>query len=173
MVIDVLCERDDPTVDKQFGDRDVTKKLKEEDRLSATIYYINEEARLVPRGALYRSPDSFVIENLTFEGLTAIEGREITCYLHLRQPRQKWNTNLLSRKDYNYALDFLDCADVDIPGGCWSIKFHGGNMAVVRSLYWPGMLTYHYINTPYYGCCYLGNGKKKLDVPFVLPHIDF
>lgn len=173
LVIDVLCERDDPTVNRQFGDRDVVKKLKEEDRLAATIFLINEEARIVPRGALYHSPDNLVVENLTFEGLNALDARELQCYLHFRPPRQKWNTNLLTRKDYNYGLDCLDTINVDIPPGCWTLQIHGGNMMVVKSLFWPGMVMYHYMDTPFYGVVYIGYGKKNLDVPFMLPTIDY
>lgn len=172
LVIDILCEKDDILVNKMFGDSSTTtKRLKEEDRLAATIFLINEEARIVPRGALFKRPDSVVIENLSFEGLTALETYEQKSYLHFCKPKEKWNTNLLTRKDYNYALDFLDTIDVSIPKESWTIQVFEGRTVIVKSLYWPGMVFYHHIQTPFYGCVYFGNGKKNLDVPFQLPNV--
>lgn len=50
-------------------------------------------------------------------GLSAEECEDLKSYVHYRKPIQKWNTNLITRKDYNYALDFLDTIDLDIPAG--------------------------------------------------------
>lgn len=146
--------------------------MKEEDRLSCTVHFINEEAGVVPRGALFQRPDGVVIENLTFEGLDPLDAQEITCYLHYRKPRQKWNTNLLTRSDYNYALDFLDPLDVDVPEGCWSLQLvDGRTLVILKSVYWPGMVFYHKMKTNKYGSVYIGHGKKCLDIPFMLPPI--
>lgn len=171
LVIDVLLEKDETSVGEILEKPEV-RKLKEEDRLSATIHFINHEAVAVPRGALFRRPDGVVVENLTFEGLTALEAQEITSYLHYRTPVNKWNTNLLTRNDYNYAIDFLDTLDCDIPEGCWSIQMVSGNtMSILKSLYWPGMVLYHYIDKPKYGFVYFGSGKKVIDVPFLLDSV--
>lgn len=172
LVIDILCEKDDPILNKMFGDVNTTRPLKEEDRLSSTINFINEDTLIVPRGALFKRADAVVVENLAFTGLTIQESREQKSYLHFRESRQKWNTNLLTRRDYNYALDFLDTVDMDIPQGCWTIQIFEGRNVLVRSLYWPGMIFYHMLNSMYYGCLYLGNGKKNLDIPFMLPVIE-
>lgn len=171
LVIDVLLEKDETALGEVLEKAEV-RKLKEEDRLSATIYYINHEAVAVPRGALFKRPDGVVVENLTFEGLTALEAQETKSYLHYRNPVNKWNTNLLTRDDYNYGIDFLDTLDCDIPEGCWSIQSVSGNtLSILKSLYWPGMVVYHYIGNPKYGFVYFGNGKKVMDVPFLLDSI--
>lgn len=78
---------------------------------------MNNEAVIVPRGVLYKLSDGKVVINTAYEGLTKGEAEELKSYLHYRKPLQKWNTNLLSRKDYNYALDFLDTIDTDLPKG--------------------------------------------------------
>lgn len=168
LVIDVLCEKYDMTLDKKYPNN-TTRPLKEEDRLSATIFFINEDARIVPRGGLFKRPDAVVVENLSFEGLDEMDAQEQASYLHFRGAKNKWNTNLLTRKDYNYAMDFLDTVDMDIPKCCWTVQICEGRIAIVRSLYWPGLVFYQVINEPYYGCLYIGNGKKNLDIPFALP----
>ncbi|CAH0559919.1 unnamed protein product [Brassicogethes aeneus] len=168
LVIDILIEKGEIALGKVVKEHKV-RKLKEEDRLSATIYYLNQEAVLVPRGALFKRPDGVTIENRTFEGLSELESREIKTFLHYRNPTQKWNTNLLTRDDYNYALDFLDPADMDIPEGCFMHHLVAGNTIVlIKPMYWPGMIFFHYIQTNRYGFVYFGNGKKCLDVPFLL-----
>lgn len=91
--------------------------LKEEDRLAATVELITEDAAIIPRGAWFKCPDNSVIENSNFEGLCATDAAYLMSYLHARPPKEKWNTNLLTRPDYNYALDFLDSIDMDVPQG--------------------------------------------------------
>lgn len=168
LVIDILLEKDDTALGKPLEKPEI-HQLKEEDRLSATVYYINQEAVAVPRGALFLRPDGIVVENLSFEGLSALEAQEINCFVHYRKPLQKWNTNLLTRYEYNYGLDFLDPLDVDKPDGCWFLQMtNGGSIAILKSLYWPGMIIYHNVATPKYGFVYFGNGKRILDVPFML-----
>lgn len=77
---------------------------------------------------------------------------------------------MLERKDYNYAFDFLETIDNDIPQNfAWSHKYQkGGALTILRPLYWPGMTFYHNINTPLHGFYYCGNGKKNIDVLFML-----
>ncbi|CAG2057819.1 unnamed protein product [Timema podura] len=143
--------------------------LKEEDRLAATVEAISLDTAVVPRGALFKRPDGSVVENLTFAGLTVLEGRQLKSYLHLRKPQEKWVTNLLNRLDYNYALDFLDSVDKDIPEGCWSLQSEtSGLLAILRSSTWPGMTFYHRLLTPEHGYLYIGNGRKNVDLLFMI-----
>lgn len=93
------------------------QELKEEDRLACIIELINEDAMIVPRGAWFKRPNGEIIENVSFEGLNETEAACEKSYLHARAPQQKWNTNLLTRPDYNYAFDFLDSIDSDLPHG--------------------------------------------------------
>nr|CAD7398864.1 unnamed protein product [Timema cristinae] len=116
-----------------------------------------------------KRPDGSVVENLTFAGLTALEGRQLKSYLHLRKPQEKWVTNLLTRLNYNYALDFLDSIDKDIPEGCWSLQSEmSGLLALLRSSTWPGMTFYHRLLTPEHGYLYIGNGRKNVDLLFMM-----
>ncbi|KAF5274263.1 hypothetical protein FQR65_LT04381 [Abscondita terminalis] len=167
-VDEILIDKDETTLGKVLQSS-MVRRLKEEDRLSATVYFITEEAAALPRGALFKRPDGVVVENFSFEGLSHLDSIEIKCFLHYRTPRQKWNTNLLTRVDYNYAFDFLDTLDTDIPEGCWTIQeCASGKLAVLQSLYWPGMVCYHYVDTPKHGFVYFGHGKKDLDLTFML-----
>ncbi|KAL6268639.1 hypothetical protein P5V15_001773 [Pogonomyrmex californicus] len=145
------------------------KELKEEDRLAATVEFITQDAAIIPRGAWFKCPNGDVIENPSFGGLCALDASQLKSYLHARLPKEKWNVNLLSRPDYNYALDFLDSIDLDVPQECWNLQcLLGGRLIVLHSLYWQGMTFFHRVNSPHYGFLYVGHGKKNLDLPFMI-----
>lgn len=168
LVIDLLIEVDDPILPGKRKKKE-TRKLKEEDRLACVVKFITEEVGIIPRGALYRRPDGLVVDNKSFEGLPTLEAREIQTFLHTRSPLQKWNTNLLTRDDYNYAMDFLDPLDIDIPEGCWEIQItQDEEMVVLKSLYWQGLVFFHKLRTTQHGYVYFGHGKKSFDCTFLL-----
>lgn len=151
------------------GSPEKCKEMKEEDRLAATISNICDEAECCARGQLIKQPDGTVVINPNFYGLNSLEAKQLKSYLHIRTPTQRWNTNLLTRPDYNYSMDFLDSVDQDIPSGCWNLSLERGNTLVyLRNLYWPGMMFFHRIQTPDAGFFYVGNGRKNMDVPFLL-----
>ncbi|XP_071453740.1 radial spoke head protein 9 homolog [Hetaerina americana] len=144
-------------------------KIKEEDRLAATISLINDEAMIVPRGALFKNVNGVVIENENFRGLNLEESKHLESYLHYRIPKNKWSANLYKRADFSYEMDFLDSIDGDVPKGCWSLQYEdGGQILIVRNLFWPGMTFIHVIGTSEYYFNYTGDGKKNIDVPFML-----
>ncbi|XP_076660863.1 radial spoke head protein 9 homolog [Halictus rubicundus] len=154
---------------KKYYEGPIPRELKEEDRLAATVYFIREDAALIPRGAWFKCPSGDVIENPGFEGLGPADCVLFKSFLHARPPQQKWNTNLLTRPDYNYATDFLDTIDLDVPQGGWSLQvLHEKNLVLLHSLYWPGMTFYHKMNRPHHGYLYFGHGKKNLDVVFMV-----
>ncbi|KAH0950962.1 hypothetical protein HN011_004420 [Eciton burchellii] len=153
---------------KIYYDGPLPKELKEEDRLAATVELIMMDVAVIPRGAWYKCSNGDVFENPSFGGLSVADALLLNSYLHARPPKEKWNTNLLTRPDYNYALDFLDSIDMDIPQGCWDLQFLGHHLAILHSLYWHGFIFFHKINTPHYGFLYVGHGKKNLDIPFML-----
>lgn len=99
----------------------IPKELKEEDRLATIVETITEDAVIIPRGGWFKCTNGDVIENLAFEGLDLTDATNLKSYLHARSPQQKWNTNLLTRPDYNYATDFLDTIDLDVPHGIFKL----------------------------------------------------
>lgn len=146
-----------------------TLKLKEEDRLASIVHQIINEAGVVPRGALFKNPEGMIIENLSFEGLSTLDAREIKSFQHFRIPTRKTNTNLLTRDDYNYAIDFLDPLDIDIPEGCWQIQItQDEDKVILKSMYWPGLMFFHQLRTHKHGFIYFGYGKKSVDSTFTL-----
>ncbi|XP_043480321.1 radial spoke head protein 9 homolog [Leptopilina heterotoma] len=147
----------------------VSKELKEEDRLAAIVEQINEDAMIIPRGGWQKTVNGDIIENANFQGLSLNESEQLNFYQHARLPQRKWKTNLLTRHDYNYSLDFLDTIDADIPKGCWCLqKELGGRLVILMNGFWPGAAFYHKINSSDYGFMYVGPGKKNLDLPFMI-----
>uniref|UniRef100_A0A1B6DZ08 Radial spoke head protein 9 homolog n=1 Tax=Clastoptera arizonana TaxID=38151 RepID=A0A1B6DZ08_9HEMI len=142
--------------------------LKEEDRLAATVCLIDEEVSIIPRGSLFLREDGITIHSLAFEGIKSEEWDELSNYQHYRVPHEKWNENIASRQDYNYAVDFLDTIASDIPPDSWAAQLvDAGRTIVVKSLSWPGFIFYHTLETRDYGFIYSGTGQKNLDIPFM------
>lgn len=92
-------------------------ELKEEDRLAAVVNAVNEEAVIIPRGALFKQPDGVTVHSISFQGLQVEECEDMRNYLHYRTPWFSCSDNLVTRDDYNYATDFLDPVERDIPSG--------------------------------------------------------
>ncbi|XP_066598172.1 radial spoke head protein 9 homolog [Prorops nasuta] len=159
--------------DQLYKEEALAKGLKEEDRLASTVQLINEDAAVIPRGGWFKCLNGDVIENSAFEGLNRANAAQLKFYLHARPPQKKWITNLLLMEDYNYATDFLDSLDWDVPRKCWNLQLLqgaglAGQLVILQNLYWPGMTFYHKINTPHYGFLYFGSGKKNMDLLFMV-----
>ena len=91
--------------------------LKEEDRLSCAVRRISQEAFIVPRGAFVKKTNGYVIPNDMFMGIGTDEIKEKMNFFHFRIPLNNWEENLQFRDDYNYAVDFMDPINKDIPQG--------------------------------------------------------
>lgn len=53
--------------------------------------------------------------------------------------------------------------------GCWSLQIDKlDTAATLRSLYWPGFVAFHQLDSQLYGWMYVGTGKKNWDVPFMI-----
>jgi len=107
-------------------------------------------------------------KNEAFKGLKASEAFSIENYVHFREPKLKENIELNLRKEGIYNHDFLDNAREDLPVGQWTIlKDTLGKTAILRSKLWAGFYGFHQVNTDSYGGCYIGNGCKAVDIPFM------
>ncbi|KAL1462706.1 hypothetical protein WDU94_014520 [Cyamophila willieti] len=148
------------------------RNLKEEDRLACVVTAITEEAFALPRRALFKVPNKIgsVVFNKFFQGLNDIESTKLNNYVHYREPRNKWNTNLLQSSAANYSTDFLDAVDVDVPKyRNWSVIHSYDQMIVInKCLLWHGSVFFHVVDTSRYGNCYFGYGLKNYDLPFYL-----
>ncbi|XP_063079483.1 radial spoke head protein 9 homolog [Engraulis encrasicolus] len=148
---------------------EVTVKLSEEKRVAATVFNIDQEVSVVPRGAYIKSPHGTVQKNRSFEGLSFSEAGKLSSYLHFSEPKKQRKLSIMEMAESDPCKDFLDPLSEDIPKGMWSIQFERGSSAcVLRSLLWLGLSFYHIPGTPQHGYIYMGTGIKNLDLPFML-----
>ncbi|KAK9517591.1 hypothetical protein VZT92_022950 [Zoarces viviparus] len=142
--------------------------VNEESRLAVTIHQIDEEASVVPRGAFVKNPHGLVQINRSFGGLSHSEARRLDNFLHFSKAKNPKKT-VREVGVVNETIDFLDVLMDDIPKGSWSLQLEcASNVCVLRSLLWPGLTLFHVPMTPQHGYVYIGDGKKNLDLPFVL-----
>ncbi|KAI5745521.1 hypothetical protein M8J76_011725 [Diaphorina citri] len=164
-----------PEIEQNENTERGDRSLKEEDRLAAVVHAITVEAFVLPRRALFKVPDKIgsVVYNKYFQGLNDREATRLQNFVHYREPRNKWNTNLVQTSAANYSTDFLDSVDEDIPKNkSWCLVQSYDQMIVLsKSLYWPGSVFFHVLDTPRYGNCYFGFGIKNYDLPFMLSSV--
>ncbi|XP_076862444.1 radial spoke head protein 9 homolog isoform X2 [Brachyhypopomus gauderio] len=147
----------------------VTVKVNEEKRLAVTIYTIDKEVAVVPRGAYIKSPHGTVQINNSFKGLSPSEAAKLSNYYHFSEPRTLKTKSILEMADLNPCIDFLNPLSEDSPKGSWSVQSEqGGRVCVIRSLQWLGLTFYHVPATPQHGYIYMGHGLKNLDLAFML-----
>ncbi|KAG7320164.1 hypothetical protein KOW79_016017 [Hemibagrus wyckioides] len=150
-------------------EEEVMVKVSEERRLAVTVFTIDKEVAVVPRGAYIKSPHGTVQTNRSFEGLNPTEAAKLNNYLHFTNPKNLKKKSILEMADLNPSIDFLDPLSDDIPKGSWSLQFeHGSRVCVIRSLLWFGLTFFHVPETSQYGYVYMGDGLKNLDLPFMM-----
>lgn len=149
-----------------------SRDLKEEDRLAVVVKLITEEAFTLPRRAMFKVPNKIgsVVFNKFFRGLNDSEASRLQNFVHYREPRNKWNINLLESSAANYSTDFLDTVYEDIPKNRSFCLTHSydGMLVLSKSLLWHGSVSFHVLNTERYGNIYFGHGLKNYDLPFMM-----
>ncbi|KAK9533413.1 hypothetical protein VZT92_008532 [Zoarces viviparus] len=140
----------------------------EESRLAVMIHQIDEEVSVVPRGAIVRNPLDLIQINRSFGGLSYSEARRLDNFLHFSKAKNPKKT-VLEVGVVNQTIDFPDVLMDDIPKGSWSLPLEcASNVWVLRSQLWPGLTLFHVPMAPQYRYVYIGDGKKDLDLPFML-----
>ena len=91
--------------------------MREEERLAATLWKIEQDAVIIPRGAYVLQPTGDVQRSRTFEGLTATESGKLTNYFHFRPPIRLEQKSLVYRATLDKSVHFLDSIDEDMPKG--------------------------------------------------------
>ncbi|XP_072297369.1 radial spoke head protein 9 homolog [Eucyclogobius newberryi] len=148
---------------------DLVIKVTEENRLVVTVYQIDQEVSVVPRGAFIKRPHELVLVNRSFMGLSYSEAGKLENFLHFTKQKNMKKRSILEMADLNPVIDFMDLLSDDIPKGSWHLRFEcADQVCVIRSHLWLGLTFYHIPKTPQHGYVYFGYGTKNLDLPFML-----
>mmetsp|Transcript_16183 Transcript_16183/g.18576 ORF Transcript_16183/g.18576 Transcript_16183/m.18576 type:complete len:304 (+) Transcript_16183:34-945(+) len=145
------------------------KAFTELDRLAYVVRSIDQDCTALPVGALKLTPTHQLRYNETFKGLSLTEAVKLQNYQHFKPAATEEKLEFISRGEAVFAYDFLDPLTSDLPKGCWSVHTDSSKTEItVRSLLWPGYLTYHRANSNIFGFAYFGDGIKNIDLPFLL-----
>lgn len=154
---------------EEATEEEETITIKEEDRLASVIADIDEDVKIVPRGAFVKTPTGQVVPNRSFEGLTVSEAAKLCSFMHFREPKLLLEKTLLQKANLDKSIDFMDTLEDDIPKGSWSLQFErGSGLMCLRSTLWLGYVFYHVPGTRKFGAVYTGTGEKNSDLPFML-----
>ncbi|XP_078068347.1 radial spoke head protein 9 homolog [Mustelus asterias] len=148
---------------------DLELKVKEEERLTATIEQINREAAIIPRGAFVRTPLEQIHKNRSFEGLSVTEAGKLQSYLHFTTPVKRKTKSMLSQANLEESIDFLNSLEDDELKVFWSLQYErGSKLVILRNLLWLGFTFFHVPETPQHGYIYMGLGERNIDFPFMI-----
>ncbi|KAJ0060894.1 hypothetical protein NL108_001742, partial [Boleophthalmus pectinirostris] len=90
-------------------------KMTEENRLAVTVYQIDLEVSVVPRGAFIKSPHGLVQVNRSFGGLSYSEAGKLDNFLHFTKQKNMKKRSILEMADLNPVMDIMDLISDDIP----------------------------------------------------------
>uniref|UniRef100_A0A3B1JDF2 Radial spoke head protein 9 homolog n=1 Tax=Astyanax mexicanus TaxID=7994 RepID=A0A3B1JDF2_ASTMX len=157
------------TQEQEEGGQTTKVKVNEEQRLAVTVFTIDNEVAVVPRGAYIKNLQGIAQPNRSFEGLNPSEAAELSNYLHFSESRKPRKKNIMEMANLNPSIDFLDPLSEDIPKGSWIVHFeHGNRVCTIKSLVWQGLTFFNLPMTPWHGYLYMGDGLKNVDLSFML-----
>lgn len=139
----------------------------EVDQLAFVVRQVDANTAVIPKGAFIEDQLYNVSENCLFSGLSASAAMRIDNYFHLRKPLDQAKVR---DQDGNLkSVDFLDEISTTHPKGGWALRLDTSKTFVtLRSLQYPGYSFFHEIGTKRFGGLYIGDGKKNVDIAFML-----
>merc|ERR1719158_2700771 len=143
--------------------------LTEADRLSQVVQEIDFDTAVVPKGSYALNEAHMVVPSSDFKGLGLSEAKALQSYVHFRPPTSVACLRALARTDVQFYKNFLDPLQEDLPKGCWAVRQDPSvSLVTLRSLTWPGYVSYHIPGSTKFGGLYFGYGQKNRDLPFIL-----
>lgn len=130
------------------NEEDLVAKPTEDVRVACMVKEIDAAIAMVPVGAITPDPKLGVpVDNTTFGGLSQPAALALTSW------------ELLNGTSTSHQL----------VGSLKSKYIPSHELAVLRSLLWPGFAAYAAPNSSKWGYCYVGDGQKNADIAFCLP----
>lgn len=138
------------------------------DRLQWTIYAIENDCHIMPKGSIKLTDQHEVRRDNAFRGLSINDACQLENYVHFRKVQDHLKAANLEKDECVFRKDFLDEAcNQKVKGAVSAQKVSTkGNVALLRNHMWPGFATYHIAGTKTHGCFYFGEGQKNLDLSF-------
>jgi len=163
----------DPLASTSEDDKDakvVPRNFTELDRLQFTVYAIENDCHIMPKGSIKLTDQHEVRRDNAFRGLSMPDACQLENYCHFRAVQDHLKAAGLEKDECVFKKDFLDEAcNQKVRGAVSAQKVSTKqNVALLRNHIWPGYATYHVANTKTHGCFYFGEGQKNLDLAFQL-----
>ncbi|ETM01540.1 hypothetical protein, variant, partial [Phytophthora nicotianae] len=139
------------------------------DRLAYIVEEIDHATSVVPLGAYVVSPLHQVIANPSFHGLTWDQSLQLYNFFHFRHPDLPERAQIIENAEgLVRAGDFFDPLIQDLDGAWVISKDNTGAYMTLRNYEYPGAFCFHRPQTAHYGSVYFGDGRKNLDIAFMI-----
>jgi len=141
-------------------------KITEEQRLAVFAEMVEAETALAPVGALSMLSTGAVVASPTFMGLDAADAMLTKSYVLLNKPK----VASVLEAPLTKSLDALASAETVVPKAALRVfSDESVGATKVRSLLYPGAISFCKPGTPVWGYCYFGTGEMNVDIAFMLP----
>ena len=147
----------------------VPKNFTELERLSYVIRAIENDTHVIPEGAYKLIPQHEIRRNIAFRGLDRKDLGKLSKYYHFRNVQMQEKKTLVESTESVFRYDIFDPLMNDKPNGAWSVQVDPSEtIGTVKSLLWPGYVSYSVSGTNQFGGAYFGDGMKNKDLTFML-----
>lgn len=146
----------------------VPQNLTEKDRLQFTVYAIENDCHIIPKGAYKLTDQHEIHRNNAYRGMSVEAGLASTNFMHFRAAQDHVKKHGLEKDDCVFKVDFLDEASNQLwKGALTGVKVGTKqNVALLRNHVWPGFTTFSVANSKTFGSFYFGEGIKNMDLTF-------
>lgn len=142
--------------------------LKEQDRLQFTVYAIENDCHIIPKGSYKLTDQHEIHRNNAYRGMDIETALNSINYMHFRSAQDHVKKAGLEKDDCVFKMDFLDEAcNQQHKGALTGIKAGTKqNVALLRNHVWPGFTTYSVAGSQNFGSFYFGEGIKNMELTF-------
>lgn len=142
--------------------------LIEKDRLQFTVYAIENDCHIIPKGAYKLTDQHEIHRNNAYRGMSVDAGLQLSNFMHFRAAQDQVKKHGLEKDDCVFKVDFLDDASNQLWKGALTGVKTGSkqNVALLRNHVWPGFTTFSVADSKTFGSFYFGEGIKNMDLTF-------
>ena len=143
--------------------------------LSYTVWNVDSNTSVVPMGAMCFNASGRLVPNGSFSGLNAVEAASLSSFYHFRDPQARaelWKNKSGAASPEDVLDQVGGARPIDqgpSPVGAWSCRVDAQcTMVNIRSFEFPGYFFAHKLGSNRYGGVYFGNGKRNIDLGFMV-----
>jgi len=150
---------------EEAGEEKGQNTLTELQRLSVVVKEISNDCMIAPASALKLTSDKHFVKESTYQGMGFEQSRDLSSYVHLRQPNIK---QIYDADVFTEITSILDPITQDPVPVVWSLKSKGNGSVSLRNLKWPGFEFQTCAHSSEFAQGYFGHGVARSELNWMV-----